>query len=238
MALIDKWYFTNLRSRKDKADVQELVAAIQGFPPGLLERFDAAIENEDLPDTAADLCELLIADGFSEWTHEASAARNPYLGTHAIAANWTRLRLIRHIIQEGLHAVMVTDNNYPVYPFRLIRDRIASAPSDMKLLVLNWQGDPYHQGFTERHYRALATMEPSGVPGILKNFTGVSGQVYFTQAGAREFLKRWRKYPDRDFQQVWRTCADPDFPVVYVCNPGLVLAINDMREQRFGIISE
>ena len=61
-----KWYYSNLKSRKDKVHAQELVAAIQQFPPNAMERFPVAIENEDIPATLDEICHLMSLDGFPD----------------------------------------------------------------------------------------------------------------------------------------------------------------------------
>ena len=116
----------------------------------------------------------IVDDGFPEWSYD-NLISDPFLSATPIrpAVNWTRLRLIREIAEKDYNAVMVTDNNHPVFPFDYILDTISAAPADMQILYLNWQGEPHNPTFNEECYNALARLEPSGDKGILKNFTGI-----------------------------------------------------------------
>ena len=70
MSLIDKWYFSNLEARPDRRHLQEVIAAIQRMPEGLLQRFPAAIENTEMPDTVKEVSDMIVADGFPEWSYD------------------------------------------------------------------------------------------------------------------------------------------------------------------------
>ena len=225
--MIDKWYFTNLKSRKDKVDAQELASVMQGFPRGMLERFPAAVETRSQPETVQEMCELIQADGFRGWSYD-KIKDDPFLHDlpEKSSINWTRLKLIRHIVEKDYHAVMITDNNYPMFSFDHILKTINSAPADMSILYLNFQGEPHNPSFNEECYNALAQLEPTGINGILKNFAGVSAQIYFTPSGAAEVLGRWLENPV-DFQCLQMAIGGMEG--CYVCDPSLVLAVGDMR---------
>ena len=233
---LDKWYFTNLNSRRDKADAHELTSAIQQFPPGILERFPAAVETKNMPETVREMCELIQADGFHQWSYD-KIRQDPFLNEspERSAINWTRLKLIRHIIEKDYHAVMITDNNYPMFSFDHILKTINSAPVDMSILYLNFQGEPHNPTFNEQCYNALAQLEPTGVNGILKNFAGISAQIYFTPSGAADVLDRWLENPF-DFQCL--QMAIGGMKGCYVCDPSLVLAVGDMRVMYPSLISK
>lgn len=233
--MIDKWYFTNLNSRKDKAYAQEIVASVQRFPRYIFERFPASVENEDMPSTVREVCDMMVNDGFRGWSYD-NISQDAYFDESPIRAaiNWTRLRVLRYIAEKDHRAVLVTDMNYPVFTFDHISNVIRSAPPDMNILYLNWQGDPHHDTFNEECYNALAKLEPSGVKGIYKNFVGISAQVYLTSRGASEMLSTWNDNPV-DFQALQMYVNGMDG--CYVCDPALVLSTGDMHHLYPGIIS-
>lgn len=238
---IEKWYYSNLNARPEKIHAQELVAAIQGFPPDVLERYPAAIENKDLPDSMDELCEMIQADGFVEW--RADALKDvPYLQNRRnVASNWTKLRMLRHVIESNQGAVLTTDNAYPIVPFSVIDQTLSSCPADLKALYLHWVAEPYEVAFQQRHYDALAGLTPVGIDGVLGNFTGVGWIAYFTPDGASAFLETWRTMPNVDGQSV---CAEArrNQPLTgfYACNPHLALSLFDMEriQGNSGVISE
>ena len=222
--MIKKWYYSNLASRPEKVHAQELVAAVQGFPVGVMERFPAAIENDAMADTMDELADLMIADGFVEWG-ESMRTSEMFLSTGA--ANWTALRQLRHVINSGDGAVLSTDRLFPVANFSVIDELIESCPADMKGLYLETSGDPNPYadpptGYGEEHFRLMAGLMPCGIPGILSNFKGVGWGVYFTLDGAVDFLEAWRAIPSMDRQSVlvYTPCLVSGY---YMCNPNVVM---------------
>lgn len=228
MHSIDKWYYTNLNARPDKMDAQELAAAIQGMPKGVLTRFPAAMENEDLPDNKAELCGLMIADGFFEWEYEL--VKDYKCSISLLAADWSKLRVLRHVVESGENAVITTDNAYLIEKFSKVQEVVGSLPPDANALYLHWSSELDAPG----HVEAMSRLEPSGVPGILKNF-GLGGWIiYFTNKGARYFLDLWREIPDCDGQDVVYYAAKryPNLEGFYACNPQVaqsIFGIGDMR---------
>lgn len=234
--MIDKWYFTNLKSRKDKADAQELVSVIQQFPEGILERFLAAVEPQNMPETVEKICDMMVADGFAGWSYD-KIKKDSYLNKLPArsAINWTRLKLIRQAIEKDYHFVMVSDNGYPVVTFDRIIETINSAPSDMKILYLNWEGEPHNPAFDENCYKALSQLEPSGIDGFFKNFVGISTYIYLTPSGAKAILDAWMKTPV-DFMVLQMALGGMEG--CYVCDPSLVLAVGYMSKYPFWLSSD
>lgn len=242
--MIDKWYFSNLEERRDKVNAQELVAALQSFPAGVLERFPVATENESLPDTAQGLCKQMQADGFVEWDYEAIRHNNRHVTL--LAADWTKLKMLRHIIETDRCAVLTTDNAYPIVPFKVIEGTVASCPSDRKALYLHWVNDPFwtapdYEALAQQHYETLANMQPTDAPGVLDNFGGSGWIVCFTPAGAAEFLSLWKSIPSADGQDVlfYSKQHNPNLTGYYACNPELALSIFDVQQvhRNLGVIS-
>ena len=234
--MLEKWYYSNLLSRREKVYAQEIVASVQGFPVGVMERFPAAIENDDMVDTMADLADLIFGDGFYEWGEARLTSTEVSLSL--AAANWTALRMLRHVIDSGNAAVLTTDRTFPVACFSVIDKMIESCPSDMKGLYLHWAGDPNPYadpptGYGEEHFRLMADLTPCGIPGLLSNFRGVGFCVYFTPEGARDFLEAWRARPSTDRQSV---LVYTDYPIsgYYTCNPNLAVSVPVLGK---GIIS-
>lgn len=224
---LEKWYFSNLACRSDKVDAQELVAAIQGFPPGVLTRFPVAVENTDLPDSIESLCQLMQEDGFRQWDY--SKIKDNGLPLKMMASNWTKLKMLQHLIDRDIGGVLTTDNAYPIVPFAKIEAAINGCPADMKALYLHWVAEPHEPEFQDDHYEVLAKMEPAA-DDILGNFSGVGWIIYFTPEGAADFLSMWRQHPDVDGQGVLLRAfhAGMNPTGYYACNPHLALSIFDL----------
>ena len=157
MHSIDKWYVTNLNSRPEKWDAQELVSVIQGMPPGILTRFPCAIENEDIPATHAELCELIRQDGFPEWADARIHTTDRPLSL--LAADWTKLQVLRLVIEDGESAVITTDNAYLIDKFDKVEELIRALPENLNALYLHWSSEPDVPG----HIEAMSQLEPSGM---------------------------------------------------------------------------
>ena len=234
--MLEKWYYSNLASRPEKVHAQEIVASVQGFPVGVMERFPAAIENDAMADMTRDeLADLMTLDGFAEW---GDAMRTSEMFLTTGAANWTALRMLRHVIDTNIGAALLTDRMFPIFPFHFIDDIIESCPADMNALYLGWAGDPNPYadpptGYGEEHFRVMAGLTPCGIPGVLSNFKGVGWSAYFTPSGASEFLKAWKVIPSMDRQSV---LVYTKYPVrdYYTCNPNVAIAVPFLGK---GIIS-
>ena len=229
--MLNKWYYSNLAVRTDKVHAQELVASIQRFPPSVLTRFPVAIETTEMPDTLAELCLLMNRDGFTEWT--ADRLSHSDLSLTWVAANWTKLKMLRHVANSDAGAVITTDNAYPIVPFELISQTISACPSDLKALYLHWVAEPDEGGFKREHYESLAGLTPCGITGVLANFHGVGWIVYFTPSGAQHFLDVWRQEPPTDGQYIPLACRywwnhPLQLSGTYACNPHLALSIFDL----------
>ena len=234
---LDKWYYSNLESRRDKVYAQELVAAIQKFPPNVMERFPVAIENDKLLGTLDEICHLMSLDGFSQW--DCDAVKQSHVNRTILASNWTKLKMLRCVIESGQGAVLTSDNAYPVVPFEVIDETIASCPDDMNALYLHWVADPHEDGIVAKHYKTLSEMKPTGIKGVLGGFRHIGWIAYWTPKGAQTFLDIWKQNPHHDGQEVLFQ-AECDVQGFYACNPNLCLSIFDIPTiyGTEGVISE
>ena len=236
--MLKKWYYSNLLSRREKVHAQELVASVQGFPVGVMERFPVAIENDDMAGSMSmdKLANLMITDGFYEW---GEARRTSDMPLSHEASNWTALRQLRHVIDSNIGSVLTTDRTFPIALYSVIDEILESCPANMKGLYLHWVADPdtdeygKDHGYGKEHYQALAGLTPCGVPGILSNFKGSGWCVYFTPEGAQDFLEAWRVIPKMDRQSI---LIYTHYPVsgYYTCNPNLAMSVPILGK---GIIS-
>lgn len=228
MHTIDKWYVSNLNSRPDKWDAQELVSVIQKMPVGILQRIPAAIENENLPDTRKELSRLMASDGFPEWSHPDVAIKDS--GVSRLASDWTKLCALRQVIESSENAVITTDNAYLIEQFPRVERLVASAPNDLNALYLHWNSHPE----MPRHMEAMSKLEPSGVPGMLKNFELGGWIVYFTNKGAKWFMDLWREIPSCDGQNVVYHAARRygRLEGVYACNPQVAVSVFELDRFR------
>ncbi len=230
--IIEKWYYSNLNSAKEKRYQQQIVAAIFGFPSEVFDRYQAVIENENMPETKEEVCEAIQADGFPEWRIEKFDGY-PWSKVW-LASNWTKLQMLRTIAENTWWngAVMSTDRGFPVVPFAQIEKKVEAALNfdDLRALSLHWIVEPWENHFNHANYETLAMLEPSGVDGILKNFYGTSSIFYFTPKGAAHFLDVWKRIPHEDFQGVLMHERFERLSGYYACNPHLALTLPAIAE--------
>ena len=146
-----------------------------------------------------------------------------------IAVNFTRLRMLRQIIESGENAVMVSDSYCMLEKYDVVESIIESAPDDMKILCLAWHSEPHVPG----HFEALSELEPSGVKGILKNFRLCSLNVYLTNDGAQHLLDLWKTVVGCDGQNIiYHAGRRKAIPLegIYACNPMLGMGFMGLRD--------
>ena len=223
MDRIDKWHITNLSSQPYKWACQELVACLHGIPMEIFERFPARIENDVLP-SQEELARRIAADGFPEW--EKTFATRSLIKEHLdmperhcqqIACEWTRMSVLRHIAESGNRAVACSDNGYLNIRYKELTAILNQLPDDLLVLYLHWycflrDGDGWD---------AACRLEPSGVPGVLKEFSGGGNSAYWTPEGAQVVLDLWRKIPNASAGDIllWSNFDSSQF---YVCDPDLI----------------
>ena len=221
---IDKWCVINLNSSTYKWATQQLVAALQGIPMDIFERFPARCENDSLP-SQEELARRVAADGFPEW-EETFATRpvpeeyrdRPERTVQHIACEWSRMSLIRHISDSGYRVVMVSDNLYLRIRFEELVATLNQLPDDLHGVFLHW----YYMFSSKNHLDDLRRLEPSGVPGVLRNFKSSGIGMYFTPEGARLFLDLWRKMPVFSGENVLASSI-LDTSKFYACDPAPLL---------------
>lgn len=232
---IDKWYYSNLDNRPEKVDAQELVSVIQGFPPNVLQRVPCALQNHEIPETMKEISDMMVADGFDEWHYDAIKEndREPVL----LASDWTKLRILRQVIENGENAVITSDNAYLLCKFDELQEVVNQLPDDMNALYLHWEANTDYPD----QIKALSRLEQSGVDGVLSGFNMIGWIVYFTQKGAKLFYDLWRQMPSADGQEVmyWaRHHGLSDLQGFYCCNPQIASAVFNLHEIHGYTLSE
>ena len=226
---IDKWYITNLDARWDKWACQQFVACLHGIPMEIFDRFPARIENDVLP-SQEELARRIAADGFPEW-EEIFATRpvakehrdRPELTIQHIACEWTRMSVLRHIVESGYRSVVCTDNGYLNIRYEELTVMFNKLPDDLLVLYFYW----YCFLRDSDGWDAVCRLEPSGVPGVLKNFSGGGFNAYWTPKGAGLFLDLWRKNPKTSAENLLLV-SHFDSSQFYACDPHLVVTYRDI----------
>ena len=229
---IDKWYITNLDARRDKWACQQLVAGLHGIPMEIFERFPARIENDVLP-SQEELARRIAADGFPEWEEPFATFQCPPVAIEfierperilqQIACEWTRMSVLRHIVESGYRSVVCTDNVYLKGRFEELTVMLNQLPDTLQVLFLHW----YCFLRDEDGWDAVCRLESSGVPGVLKNFSGGGFIVYWTPKGASLFLDLWRRVPLILAENVLLV-SHFDSSQFYACDPHLVVTYEDI----------
>lgn len=229
---LKKWYYSNLDSRLDKVYAQELVAAVQRFPAGVMERFPTALQNNEMPETREELCEMIQADGFPEWSYEM--LKGALVEDVWIAADWTKLRMLRYVANSDSGAVITTDNAYPIAPYEVIDNTIGFLNHEgLRALYLHWTADPDEDSIEQWHIDALSNLAPTHIEGVLGNFAGVGWIAYWTPEGAQSFLDLWAECSTCDGQMVlnyFQHKVGRQLNGYYVCNPHLALSVFDLQK--------
>ena len=219
---IQKWYYMNLDERVDKHYAQQINSMLHGVPVQVLERFPVAIENDVCPDDIPTLAQMIVDDGFPEWecyVKEDFWRERKIFGPHFLAADWTKLRALRQMIEREENAVLCSDAAFLSVDFAFLQHWINQIPHDLRVLNLYW----WYDDEDPKHARQAQKMQPTSVVGIYNNFALFgAAAVFFTWEGAKAHLELWRKYR--------RVAAEP-FPFYaggddmdqlagyYACNP-------------------
>ena len=218
-----KWYVTNQESQPVKWATQELVACIFEIPFDVFERYPARIENDALP-SQVELAKLIADDGFPEW-EEVFATRpvvpefreQPERMLRKIASQWTRLSVLRHIIETDTPAVVSSDTGYLRIPFNKVKDMLYALPDDFHALFLQ------HWHLPRFGLASLLRLKPSGVPGVLQNFSLGGFRACFSPAGAQFFFNLWRKAPMYNADDLLLN-SDFDASKFYLCDPMVMVS--------------
>ena len=223
---IDRVYYLNTSERVNKHHAQQIVNALAGVPENRLKRFESRLSINECPDTIAEVAELMVADGFEEWRYYLD---NDIDGTPGwLAADWTKLSVLREIISKGENAVVLSDQVFWWnITFKTLEKKIKRLPG-LKVLNLDGWYDPA-DNFAMDY---MSKLEPSGSPGIYKNFKGQGASAqFFTYEGAVEHLEMWRQRPDTHaVRLILRQSRKEDLEGYYVCIPPLVRSLNELEE--------
>ena len=213
---IDKWYYINLADRVDKHHVQQAMCAVHGVPFERLERFPAAIDNESCPRDIRALAQMMIDDGFEEWSWFLE--NETWFQPHWLASEWSKLRLLRQIIERGENAVMSTDVTFLNRDFFELEDMQSRLP-DLEVLHLSW----WYDKEDETHKAHYAKMKKTGVEGIFSNFMLMGGAaIYFTLEGAKNFMAMRKEWPNNNIESFafYRGLHTPEkIKGFYACDP-------------------
>ena len=227
---IDKIYVINLDARVDKWQASLYCFYKFGVPCSKVERFPALLSNQDIQSmTYVDVLELIVADGFDGWGGFLNQAykkmkSDNYFSWTTHPANyasiWSKLSLLRYIVESGENALFMTDS------FFIVRnDKLGINNFEDLTHVCNKLLNKEEQGFKSLNLASLyRTSEPrfalsTSVKGICS-----PGCIYSMSACilslecAKEMLDFWSVHPchpDRLFSKMFN--AGMDLSAYYFC---------------------
>ena len=207
---IDKWYLMGLKSSYLRRHAHRTAGALHRLPEDRLVHFNAACEDDDMPEKITDLAKMMIDDGFPEWEFilkDVAAGITTHVRS-SLAADWTKLRCLRHAAEQtGETAIHIAQSQFINTNFWDI-EKIADAIPNLKMAsIIPYGKGGYKDGDFEWLVGALEdtniiveNLLEIKVNHIYKNFglRADGGARLFTAEGAREHLEMRREQPRWD----------------------------------------
>ena len=234
---IDKVYYINQDVRVDRHWTQLFALELFGVPYDRVARFPSRIQNNDLP-SYDEMVDMMVADGFTEW--EMLKKRELKTDPTWLASQWSKLSVIRSIMDNGENGILLSDINYlsgfdrtsqlggfrPPMTFANLETACGKLDG---LKVLNLQCPWDRWSFLENKDITIQESRADGM--FYPMFAGRFGAILFTQEGAKSVLDWCKEFPyvytDNIFASMFRDDRMGDG--FYFCHPSIVMTLNKVK---------
>ena len=182
---IDRYFHISRANRTDLHAAQEVVAALRGIPFEIFERFPVALDTDDVEaDDIETVAKMMCADGFPEWGEWWLNHENRH-GAHWLAADWSKLKALRTIIERDENTLLVHDRAFLTVNFGTLQ-KMLSQLDDVRIAWLSWWFNRSHPIDLE----VRDQMYKTHVPGILRWIcVGGSGSGFLYACGGGALLE-------------------------------------------------
>ena len=231
---IDKVYYINQDARVDRHWTQLFALELFGVPYDRVARFRSRIQNSDLP-SYDEMVDMMVADGFTEW--EMLKKRELKTDPTRLAAIWSKLSVMRTIIENDENAILLCDVNYLIgfssvgalsgFRAPMTFDKLESICGELKDL----KALDFHSPWTR--WSSITnlgvTIKETSAEGIYyPMFAGRIAAILFTAAGAKEILDFYCKHPYQTTDKLLTFMFREDITRTgyYFCHPSPMLIRN------------